>query len=89
MAGKRKRVTSAAEDDAFHIGICVALFVIYDAGAETIAEELVGACGADDLLRVARKNDEPCLRDLSKTIRTLRRNERWRKLPEKKAGKSA
>jgi hypothetical protein len=85
----QKTKTQTDVDDAFHIGICVALAVIYDAGAEGIAEELIGCCGAGNLLRVARKNAEPCRADLIKTVRQMRMDERWRKTMARKRMEAA
>lgn len=56
-------------EDGFHAGVLVALAVIYDHGYETAAEEIVAAVGGPGLLRVAKREDDMCLKDLRKTIR--------------------
>lgn len=55
----------------FHAGVLSALAVIYQHGEDTIAEEIVWACGAAELLRCAKDNDDPWLPDLKRTIRHL------------------
>ena len=61
-----------AETDAFYAGVLVALGCIYDAGYATITEEIIAAVGSPyGLLRVARKNEDPCLPQLRKTVRYL------------------
>ena len=68
-------MTHQIKDD-FLCGVMAALGQIYECGQETIAEELVKATGAVDLLRVARANDDIYLPNLRKTARELKRLDR-------------
>lgn len=67
---KRKH-TALTTRDHFHLGVLMALGVIYDHDAETVAEEIVTACGKDDLLRLAKLEHDPCLPHLRKTVKFL------------------
>lgn len=53
------------------IGILIALGVIYQCGAETVAEELVKACDEKALLRIAKREGDPYLKNLRQTVRFL------------------
>lgn len=67
-ATKRKE---NVERDLRLSGVLIALAFVWQAGAETLAEEIVGDVGAKDLLRVA-KNEQDCyLPQLRKTIAFL------------------
>ena len=70
------RIEKKAHDDAFLLGVLVALGCVYAAGDEVCAEEIVWTVGATSLLRVAKAEEDPCLRDLRKTIRFLRSQEK-------------
>lgn len=58
--------------DARLSGVLIALAMVYDAGIETLAEEIVGTVGADDLLRVAIREKDYKLKDIRKTIAFLK-----------------
>jgi hypothetical protein len=58
--------------DEFFCGVMSSLAIVYQADAETIAEEIVRATGASELLRVAKVNDDPWLTKLRKTATAVR-----------------
>lgn len=62
----------ANKNDNFHIGVLCALACVYNAGQETLAEEIVAVCGMDNLLRIATKEDDIYLPQLRETVRILR-----------------
>jgi hypothetical protein len=64
--------------DDFYCGVMAALGVIYQAGEETLAEEIVAAVGASSLLRVAKREDDVWLPDLKATVRFLARRKTLR-----------
>jgi hypothetical protein len=64
--------SNRAADDFFNVGVLTALGVVYTHGAETIAEDIVRACDAKQLLRAARDNGDPWLKDLKRTVRFLK-----------------
>jgi hypothetical protein len=66
------RSAKKARDDAFLLGVLVALGCVYAADEETTAQEIVSAVGAASLVRVAKAEDDPYLPNLRKTIRFLR-----------------
>ena len=55
----------------FYSGVLAALAIVYAAGEETTAEEIVRAVGSARLLSVAKQEDDMCLKDLRKTVRFL------------------
>jgi hypothetical protein len=59
--------------DAFLSGVLVSLEIVYAGGQETCAEEIVEAVGPYALLRVAKKEEDPCLCDLRRTAREVLR----------------
>lgn len=59
------------KNNEFEMGLLWALEVVYAHDAETIAEEIVGACDTRALLRVARREEVPRLPDLLRTIMTI------------------
>lgn len=67
-------MTSASND--FYSGVLAALGVVYLQDAETLAEEIVGTVGAKELLRVAKRNEDPWLPNLKATIRFLKDRDR-------------
>ncbi len=74
MNAKSDSSAALTTDDHFHLGILVALGVVYAHDAETIAEEIVDACGAKELLRLAKQEEDPCLPHLRKTVFCVRKS---------------
>ncbi len=60
------------KNDMFYHGVLAALAVVYEADAETLAEEIVREVGASDLLRVAQANEDPWLPNLQHTANYLK-----------------
>lgn len=67
LAGLRKD-----RADAVLSGVLIALGCVYLFGAEGAAEEIVGTVGADELLRVAKAEEDCYLPQLENTISFLR-----------------
>lgn len=65
-----------AREDAFHDGVLLALQVISAAGdcGSATYEELVGACGLDNLVKRARSEGMMRLTGLSEYLRQIRRH---------------
>lgn len=61
--------------DDFYCGVMAALAIVFDAGEETLAEEIVRSVGTLNLLRVAKREDDPWLKNLRATARELKRRE--------------
>jgi len=61
------------DHDSFLSGVLVALGCAYHAGHETLAEEIVQTCGAEDLLRVAKREADIYLPELRCTVAFLKR----------------
>lgn len=78
-----ERERKKAWSDGFHSGVLAALACVYDAGQEVVAEEIVAAVGAAALLRIAKREDDMCLKDLRKTVRFLASRARVRELFER------
>jgi hypothetical protein len=57
------------------LGVLIALGCVYEAGAETIAEDIIKLVGPVGLLRVAKKEQDLYLPNLRKTIRFLKGRE--------------
>jgi len=62
--------------DAFSAGVLAALGVVYDAGEDSLAEEIVYACGARETLRVAKAQGDPYLPSIKRTVKELSRR-KW------------
>jgi hypothetical protein len=76
MKSRSASAAQVAQNKDFYMGILVSLAVIYAAGAETVAEELVREVGPKELLAIAKAEDDIALPDLRKTIRFLASRER-------------
>lgn len=47
--------------DDFYSGVISALLVVYGAGEDNLAKEIVAACGKNELLKYAIRNNESCI----------------------------
>jgi hypothetical protein len=68
-----KKSNELSDHENFHMGVLVALGIVYDFDHETVAAEIVSACGTKELLRLAKSQDDPCLKKLRATARELNR----------------